>query len=610
MVVYDSNRRPVRLDTELARGGEALVYRVHGQPALVAKVYTKAHPGYEHKLQWMRGNPPADPNRALGHPSIAWPEDLLRDVNGRLVGFTMPFVPGAVPALDVLSPRRRAQVLPAFDRRYLHRTARNLALAVHALHSGDYVIGDLNQSNVLVMPSALVTVIDTDSFQVREPRPAQIVIYPCPVGKPDYTPPELQGQPFAGMVRLPEHDLFALAVLLFQLLMEGSHPFRGAWLPPGDPPTLEEKIVRGLYPYAVPQPREVAPPPDAAGLDALHPPLADLFDQCFRAGHGSPRLRPAAEAWARALAEAEAALVTCRNGHVHADHLRACPTCGSKNPRVVTRSGRPLAATARTVPARTAVARAPGTAVARRPPIGPRLAALALAPWRATARAVDDAVAGTALALRRGARALGLYAVQRLFVRAGMLPGGQAGLVPPRTARVVRWTVGLALVAAALAAGAALVVGGAWALAGVAPLVVRGVHYGGLAAVTGGLALVLVAWFRAMGEALDGGLTGGEVRQAAGRAMAAGVGWSLAWLLPGLALALLPGLALPATVVGVVGVAGRVDVAAWLVAWLLFGAAGGALGAPAQAPRGRWLFAGGVFGVLGWLVTQAVGLLG
>jgi hypothetical protein len=50
-------------------------------------------------------------------------------------------------------------------------------------------------------------------------------------------------------------------------------------------------------------------------------------------------------------------------------------------------------------------------------------------------------------------------------------------------------------------------------------------------------------------------------------------------------------------------------VAVWLAAWLLYGAAGGALGASAQAPRGRWLFVGAAFGALGWLLTQALAAL-
>ena len=78
----------------------------------------------------------------------------------------MPYIQRTVSLLEVFNPRRRVTVLPQFDRRYLLRTARNLAAAISALHSSGYVAGDLNESNILVTPTALVTLIDTDSFQV------------------------------------------------------------------------------------------------------------------------------------------------------------------------------------------------------------------------------------------------------------------------------------------------------------------------------------------------------------------------------------------------------------------------------------------------------------
>src|SRR5674476_1330608 len=80
----------------------------------------------------------------------------------------------------------QGQALPAFDRRYQHRAARNLAAALGVLNEGNYIIGDLNESNVLVTPSAMVTLIDVDSFQVQEPRNGRIIVYPPHVGKPEY----------------------------------------------------------------------------------------------------------------------------------------------------------------------------------------------------------------------------------------------------------------------------------------------------------------------------------------------------------------------------------------------------------------------------------------
>ena len=47
----------------------------------------------------------------------------------------MPYVRDAVSMLEVFNPKRRAKLLPGFDARYLHRTARNLASALAALHA-------------------------------------------------------------------------------------------------------------------------------------------------------------------------------------------------------------------------------------------------------------------------------------------------------------------------------------------------------------------------------------------------------------------------------------------------------------------------------------------
>jgi DNA-binding helix-hairpin-helix protein with protein kinase domain len=234
-------------------------------------------------------------------------------------------------------------VLPGFDRRYLHRTAANFAIAIGALHSHGLVVGDLNESNVLVRPNALVTMIDTDSYQVPNLKGRQPLIFPCPVGKTEFTPPELQGKPFAGTVRTPEHDRFALAVLIFLLLMEGSHPFRASWLGAGEPPSTDQKISHGLFPHAQPPPAGVAPPPGLPPLAALHPAIADLMRRCFVDGHKHPAKRPLPADWERALSEGERALVRCPNGHYYGGHLRSCSWCErpvSRPPVAVPRAAR------------------------------------------------------------------------------------------------------------------------------------------------------------------------------------------------------------------------------------------------------------------------------
>ena len=331
MIVYDAQRQPLTLGDPVGRGGEATVYKVPQRPASLVKLYHGApREGYDLKLAWMQAHPPDEPSPVLNHASIAWPKALLYDDRGALVGYEMVHVHNAVPLLMVFNPRSRAKVLPAFNRKYLHRTARNLAAALGALHASNYIVGDINESNIMVTPSALVTMIDADSFQVQRRIGAKPVLHPCPVGKPEYTPPELQGKTFAEVPRQPEHDRFGLAVLIFQLLMDGNHPFRAQWLAGGDPPPVEDRIRDGHWPYARRPGLPIAPPRHAPALDTLHPDLVALVRQCFVDGHARPAARPTPEAWERAISGAEKALTQCKHGHYHGRHLRQCPDCEAR----------------------------------------------------------------------------------------------------------------------------------------------------------------------------------------------------------------------------------------------------------------------------------------
>uniref|UniRef100_A0ACD5H0N5 Uncharacterized protein n=1 Tax=Desertifilum tharense IPPAS B-1220 TaxID=1781255 RepID=A0ACD5H0N5_9CYAN len=81
----------------------------------------------------------------------------------------MPRVTGMRPLIDFYNPKTRRTQCPLFNYLYLHRTARNLAAAVSALHARGYAIGDVNESNILLTDTALVTLVDIDSIQVRDP---------------------------------------------------------------------------------------------------------------------------------------------------------------------------------------------------------------------------------------------------------------------------------------------------------------------------------------------------------------------------------------------------------------------------------------------------------
>jgi hypothetical protein len=306
---------------EIGAGGEAVVYELPGNVGLVAKVYHAPTIDRARKLTLMLANPPRMP----AGTSIAWPTDLLLDASG-FAGFLMPRAEG--PRLfEFYNPVTRRATAPAFHFGMMHRAGRNLAAAFDALHAAGYVVGDVNESNLLVSPAdASVTLVDADSMQVRDGDAG--TTFRSRVGKAEFTPPELQGLSFDDVDRAPEHDRFGLGVLLFLLLMEGTHPFATRMAPGVDALPVEERIRLGHFPHA----REddaCHPPRMSPPFDTLHPGLRALFVRCFVSGHGDPAARPSPAEWQAALEEAEAELAQCADNaqHRHAPHLAACPWC-------------------------------------------------------------------------------------------------------------------------------------------------------------------------------------------------------------------------------------------------------------------------------------------
>src|SRR5262249_47615448 len=133
----------------------------------------------------------------------AWPTATLHDTRGGpLVGFLMPRFDGYRPVHMLYSPAHRRSCFAQADWAFLAHAAANRAAAFDAVHGHGHVVGDVNQSNVLVSDKGLVALIDCDSFQVRADGKAHL----CEVGVGQYTPPELQGQSFRGVERTPNHD--------------------------------------------------------------------------------------------------------------------------------------------------------------------------------------------------------------------------------------------------------------------------------------------------------------------------------------------------------------------------------------------------------------------
>ena len=310
-----SNKAPVKLGTELGRGGEGVVSEVADEPELVAKVYfVPADPRKSRKLRVL-----AQQSTPQLQDAGAWPLDVLLDASGATRGVLMLRLDDFGELHELYTPKSRRQAFPDANFGFIVQVAESLARAVGLVHSLGHVIGDLNHGNAVVARDGRVRLIDCDSFQVRDAE----ALYTCDVGVALFTPPELQGRLLRGLERSADHDAFGLAVLLFHLLYLGRHPFAGR-TSAGDM-TIEQAIAEGRFAYgAQAVSAGVIRPPGTLSLDSFGNHVAMLFERAFSADAAGRR--PAADEWSLALRELQAELQNCENSEAHL-HPRARDCC-------------------------------------------------------------------------------------------------------------------------------------------------------------------------------------------------------------------------------------------------------------------------------------------
>jgi DNA-binding helix-hairpin-helix protein with protein kinase domain len=320
---FDESGQLIQLGTKLGEGGEGVVFdATHAGQSVAAKIYSKAlPPEHQAKLRTMS---------QIGDTYLkeiaAWPISvLMQKRSGPVAGFTMPKFSGYEPVHELYGVSSRRQTFPKADFAFLVGAGRNLAAAFDAVHAHGHAIGDVNENNIIVSNQAMVKLLDCDSFQVNFDRSS----YPCTVGVPHYTPPELQGlNSFHGVTRTANHDNFGLAVMLFQLLFMARHPFSGVPKVPGDLP-LEKSIKEFRFAYGADRlARLNDTPPNALQLDYLPPNFGDLFWRAFTevgAKHGRPKARE----WVAALDGLHKSLRSCSSEpqHKYPAHLSRCIWC-------------------------------------------------------------------------------------------------------------------------------------------------------------------------------------------------------------------------------------------------------------------------------------------
>lgn len=319
MDMYVNGSR-LELGKRIGKGGEGEVFLAQSQGQTAVKIYASklAHSREDKVVAMVDGGLWRESNL------IAFPKGVVRSKKGEFLGFTMGVVEGHRPIHELYGVKSRKNHYPKADFRFLIRAAANTARAVGQVHQSPCVIGDLNHSGILVSDTATVALIDADSFQFERNNRR----FPCLVGVPDFTPPELHGSSLNGVVRLKQHDYFGLGVAIFQLLFMGRHPYAGRYS--AADLQLEQMIANNLFAYSVKRTTGVIPPKAMLTLQDFPSDVVDLFERCFGL---NPNDRPDAGEWVNALTRLEANLTRCNihNTHYFPSVAKSCPWCKIEN---------------------------------------------------------------------------------------------------------------------------------------------------------------------------------------------------------------------------------------------------------------------------------------
>ena len=293
------------IEPAIGKGGEGSVYKIAGMPSCVLKVYNERfRTETKHsKLLAMLSTPLSE----AAIKQTSWPIDVVYE-NGQFVGFVMPMLEQGAQLSGVLCDNNYSLNKKIY-------IALNLCAAINSIHSAGQVCGDLNPHNICVDPDTTrITLVDTDSFHIKDLNNGNI--YRCECGMSEYLPVEVQNKIKNGYylsnAPLPtftvDTDNFALAIIIFALLMNGCHPFACAIditdlttsKTSAQAPQPMDNICNGFFPFIMGMPG-ITTPKYVPSFNSLPKDIQDLFARAFVDGHNNPSKRPTPVEWHMAL---------------------------------------------------------------------------------------------------------------------------------------------------------------------------------------------------------------------------------------------------------------------------------------------------------------------
>ena len=277
----------VTLGKLLGEGGEGRVYELIGLPNYVAKIFDSEHrtTHRQEKLTLLM-------SRGLVREGIGFPVAVLTSTDDHFVGYAMPRAAGKELQSTVMRPKRFKMTYPNWTKADLVDVCISFLEKVAYLHSLNILLGDINPKNLMVDETKAVWIIDADSWQLDG--------YPCPVGTPMFTSPTVTGD-YADRLRTRQDELFAVATMLFMILITGQFPYSRA----GTDGDIQQLIKEGKFAFQFgPSSDRDQPEGNWKFMWSHLPfPVKSLFWNTFHRDGKRYGRRPSAEEWLQIFRE-------------------------------------------------------------------------------------------------------------------------------------------------------------------------------------------------------------------------------------------------------------------------------------------------------------------
>ena len=209
-IVYTENGKSIHLGHEVSHGGEGTIYSTDTD--FVAKIYfqQKNTKRKQAKIDLLLSKHPQ-------FDGICFPTEKLYNNRREYVGYLMPKAKGKELQKSIFVKPLFQNYFPDWKKRDTVELCLTILKKIKFLHEKNIIMGDINPLNILVVSPKEVYFVDTDSYQIED--------FPCPVGTVPYTAPEIQGKDFARFLRTVGNEKFAVATLLFMIMLPGKPPF-------------------------------------------------------------------------------------------------------------------------------------------------------------------------------------------------------------------------------------------------------------------------------------------------------------------------------------------------------------------------------------------------